>query len=271
VARAQTGDVSIEYEVHGDSGDWLLLVQGLGYARWGWAWQVEDLARAFRVITFDNRGVGGSDAPPGPYTVEQMAGDAVGLLDALGVERAHVVGASLGGLIAQEIAIGRPERVARLVLACTTFGGPQCFPMPEQTVSLIQRAAEMSADERLRAFVENALSPSFVASRPDVVERIMQYRVTTAQPLAAWQAQAAAGAAFDSSERLGGVKAQALVVTGTEDVVVDPRNSKLLAGAVPGASLVEMSGGHLFFVEYPERFNALVEGFVNAVTKGGER
>src|SRR6185436_4372412 len=106
----------------------------LGYARWGWEPVLPELAEQFDVILFNNRGIGESDAPPGPYTVAELAADAVQVLDEAGVERAHVLGTSLGGMVAQELALAAPERVDRLVLACTTPGGAESFPMPERTV-----------------------------------------------------------------------------------------------------------------------------------------
>ena len=119
--------MKIAWERHG-AGPPLLLIQGLGYARWGWEPVVEPLARSFDVILFDNRGIGESDAPAGPYTAAQMAGDALQVLDEAGVERAHVVGTSLGGMVAQELALAHPERVDKLVLACTTPGGRGVVP-----------------------------------------------------------------------------------------------------------------------------------------------
>ena len=264
--RATVRDVTIGYDVHGERGDWVLLVMGLGYARWGWAWQVEDLARDFRVIAFDNRGVGESDAPPGPYTVAQMAEDAAGLLVAIGVDRAHVMGASLGGCIAQELALSHAERVDRLVLACTTFGGSRSLPMPEVSVRLMAEAPSLPEDVRLRRFVENAMSDAFVKEHPEVVDRILEHRRETAQSPEAWQAQAAAGAAFDASERVGNIRAETLVITGTDDRVVDPGNSTLLAEAIPAAELVQLPGGHVFTIEQPERFNSLVRAFLQEGT-----
>jgi 3-oxoadipate enol-lactonase len=105
------------------AGSPLLLMHGLGYASWGWGPVLEPLTEHFCVLTFDNRGIGGSDRPPGPYTARMLAEDGIAVLDAAGVERAHVVGTSLGGMAAQELALGWPERVERLVLACTTPGG----------------------------------------------------------------------------------------------------------------------------------------------------
>ena len=129
--RRRPRERRIAWERHG-AGEPLLLVHGLGYARWGWEPVLPGLAERFDVLLFDNRGIGESDAPPGPYTVAELAGDAVAVLDEAGVERAHVVGTSLGGMVAQELALAHPGRVDRLVLACTTPGGPQAFPLPER-------------------------------------------------------------------------------------------------------------------------------------------
>ena len=154
----------------------MLLIHGLGYARWGWEPVVEPLSRLFDVVLFDNRGVGESDAPPGPYTTAELAGDALQVLDEAGVERAHVVGTSLGGMVAQELALTAPERVDRLVLVCTLPGSARSFPMPEQTVRL------MEARATLREYIENALDPD---PRPELVERILEHRAATAQRLRA--------------------------------------------------------------------------------------
>jgi 3-oxoadipate enol-lactonase len=246
--------VRIAWERRG-SGEPLLLVHGLGYARWGWEPVLEPLERSFDLILFDNRGIGESDAPPGPYTVAELAADAAQVLDEAGVERANVLGTSLGGMVAQELALTAPERVDRLVLACTTPGGPEAFPMPERTVQL------MTGGATLRQFVENALAPG---PDPELVDRILRHREATAQPLDAWSAQAAAGATFDALGRIARVEAPTLILHGTEDAVVDSRNSSLLASRIPD-SRVELfpGGGHLFFWEQPDRFVDVVTGFLS--------
>ena len=255
-------EVQIAWERHG-AGPPLLLIHGLGYARWGWEPVLPGLAEQFDVILFDNRGIGESDAPPGPYTAAEMADDAVRVLDEAGVERAHVVGTSLGGMIAQELALSHPERVDRIVLACTTPGGPNAHPMPQATVALMAEAATLEPAVALRRFVENALAPATVAERPDLVDRIMAHRLATAQQPAAWAAQAAAGATFDAFDRLGALAAPAFVQHGDEDVVVDPRNADLLVERLPDAHLERLPGtGHLFFWEAPERFVSSVSAFL---------
>jgi 3-oxoadipate enol-lactonase len=245
--------VKIAWERHGE-GEPVLLIHGLGYARWGWEPVVEPLARSFDTILFDNRGVGESDAPPGPYTAAEMAADAVQVLAEAAVARAHVVGTSLGGMIAQELALAYPERVEKLVLACTTPGGPQAFPMPQRTVELMQARAT------LREYVQNALEPD---PRPELVDRILVHRERTAQRFEPWAAQAAAGATFDAHDRLGSLTAPALVQHGDGDVVVDPRNADLLAAAIPGArSSIYAGCGHLFMWQEPGRFVRELEEFL---------
>ena len=246
--------VRIAWERHG-AGEPLLLVHGLGYARWGWEPVLPGLAERFDVLLFDNRGIGESDAPAGPYTVAELAGDAVAVLDEAGVERAHVVGTSLGGMVAQELALAHPGRVDRLVLACTTPGGPQAFPLPERTLALMAEAATLEPAVALRRFVENALAPPTPVERPELVDRIMEHRLATAQGQAAWAAQAAAGVGFDRYDRMGEIAAATLVLTGTEDGVVDPRNAGLLAEHVPDARLERFEGtGHLIQLDQPVRF-----------------
>jgi pimeloyl-ACP methyl ester carboxylesterase len=236
------------------SGPPLLLIHGLGYARWGWEPVVDGLAQSFEVLVFDNRGIGESDAPPGPYTTAALAEDAAHVLDEAGVERAHVAGSSLGGMVAQELALARPERVERLVLASTHPGASKAHPMPQRTVEL------MTSGATLRQFVENALEPD---PRPELVERILEHRERTAQPFDAWAAQAAAGATFDAGDGVGAIAAPTLVQTGDGDVVVDPRNSELLVELLPDAHLsVYPACGHLFFWQEPERFVRELEEFL---------
>ena len=243
----------IAWERHG-AGPPLLLIHGLGYARWGWEPVVEQLARSFDVILFDNRGVGESDAPPGPYTTLQLAGDAVQVLDEAGVARTHVVGTSLGGMVTQELALAHPERVDRLVLSGTTPGGPHAFPMPQRTVDL------MLARATLREYVENALEPDV---RPELVDRIVEHRERTAQRFEPWAAQAAAGAGFDAYDRLGEIAAPTLVQHGDGDVVVDPRNAELLAARIPDVRVSIYPGcGHLHMWQEPERFVRELEEFL---------
>lgn len=241
----------------------LVLVHGLGYARWGWEPVLEGLSERFDVIVLDNRGIGASAAPPGPYTAAELADDVVGVLDAASVERAHVVGTSLGGMIAQELALAHPGRVDRLVLACTTPGGPKAYPLPDGTLRLIAEAPTLEPSVALRRFVENALARATVEQRPELVRAILAHRLADPQSPEGWAAQAAAGQSFDAFDRIGAIVAPTLVQHGTEDRVVDVRNAALLGSSIPGARVELFDGcGHLYFWEQPERFVASVSAFV---------
>jgi pimeloyl-ACP methyl ester carboxylesterase len=249
----------IAWESQGDGAP-VLLMHGLGYTREGWGPLRGRLARRYRVLSFDNRGIGESEVPPGPYTVEELAADAVRVLDEAGVERAHVVGASLGGFAAQVVASEHPERVGRLVLACTSPGGAGGFPLPEGTLRLMTEAPSLPPEVALRRFVENALAP---CAPEELVDEIFAYRQAHPPDPAGWAAQAAAGAAWDANGRDERIAARTLVVTGSADQVVDPRNSGLLAARIPGARLETIEGaGHCLFWERPDEFAGLVEEFL---------
>ena len=257
--RAKNGEVELAYELLG-SGPPLLLIQGLGYGGRGWGPALELLAEDFAVAAFDNRGFGASDIPPGPYSVPELAEDARSVLDAAGLERAHVVGASLGGMIAQELALAHGEKIDRLVLACTTPGGVGAYPMPAETVSLMLEAPTIAPDVALRRFVENAVGEA--ASR-ELVDQIVAYRTADPPDPAGWQAQAAAGATHDVLGRIGDIAAPTLIVHGTDDAVVDHRNAELLAERIPNARVELLPGvGHMLFWEEPERFVNLVREFL---------
>ena len=249
--------MKIAWEERGDGAP-LLLIQGLGYGRWSWEPLVPGLADRYRVLWFDNRGIGDSDKPEGPYTARLMADDARQVLDEAGVERAHVLGASLGGMIAQEVAAGTPERVDKLVLCCTTPGGAATVPMPDVTVQLFAEAATLAPDVALRRFVVNALG----ANPPEeLVEELYQLRLANPPDPAGWQAQAAAGLTFAGVD--AAINAPTLVLTGTEDNVVDHRNADVVAARIPGARVERLSGaGHLFFWEQPDACVRIISEFL---------
>ena len=258
---AVNGEVRLAYDVRGQ-GEPLLLIQGLGYPRWGWGPIVDPLAERFTVVSFDNRGIGSSDVPRGPYSASAMAQDAAAVLDSAGIERAHVLGASLGGIVAQELALTAPERVERLVLACTT-PGTRGHPMPARTIRLLFEMPRLPLETGLRRAIENALAEETLQRRPQLVERILALRLADPPDLPGWQAQAAAAMGFDALERLGEIRARTLVVQGTDDNVVDPRNAELLGERIPDARVELFPGtGHLLFWEEPKRFAEVVSSFL---------
>ena len=261
---ADDDGVRIAWERRGpDEGTPVVLVHGLGYGRWGWEPVVDELAARVPVILLDNRGIGASDVPPGPYTAEQMAGDVLAVIDANDAERVHLVGASLGGMIVQHVALRRPELVDRLVLVCTTPGGALAHPIPADTLALIERMPTMEPAEALRAAVDNALGDVAGEAREMLVDRVVAHRMATPQDPAGWQAQAHAGTTHALGEAVRGITCPTLVLHGDRDRVVDPRNARVLADLLPDARVrMVPGGGHLWFWEQPGRFVDEILAFV---------
>ena len=260
---ARSGEVRIAYELCGTlhwRRPWLVLIQGMGFDRFGWEPVLPNLRRHFRLVLVDNRGCGRSDRPAGLFAVADMAGDIVAVLDAAGIRRAHVLGASLGGMVAQELAVTHSERVDGLVLACTTPGWPFAYPMPDASVRLILATAGVTAEAARRRHTENALSARTVQDHPELVDQLIELQGSQPADPRARSAQAAAGALYAGRLRQARIGARTLVLHGGADTVVDPRNGRLLADRIPDARLVTFPDlGHLLFWEDPD-------GFTNAVT-----
>lgn len=243
----------------------IVLVHGLGYGRWGWEPVADELARTRQVVLLDNRGIGASDAPPGPYTSQEMATDVLAVVDDLGADQVQLVGASLGGMIAQHVALARPGLVDRLVLVCTTPGGEVAHPIPQATLELIARMPTMKPAEALRAAVDNALGAVSGAAREDLVAQVMAHRLESPQDTAAWQAQAHAGTTHALGKDVAAITVPTLVLHGDRDTVVDPRNAQVLERLLPNAQVQMVpGGGHLWFWERPERFVELVADFLRS-------
>ena len=262
---AASGGLRIAYELRGTMHrrrPWLVLIQGMGFDRLGWEPVLGKLRRRFRLVLVDNRGTGCSDRPAGSFGVADMAGDVIAVLDAAGVRRAHVMGVSLGGMVAQEVAITHPERVDGLVLACTTPGWPFAYRMPAASVRLIAVTAGLTPETALRRHTENALSMRTVEQYPEVVNRLVELQRSRPPGSGALSAQAAAGAQYTGGLRQARIQARTLVLHGGADTVVDPRNGKLLADRIPGARLMTFPElGHLLFWEDPDGFVGAVASF----------
>jgi len=264
VAYAPSGDARIWWESAGD-GPPVLLVMGLGYPAAMWYRILPFLVDAYRVLTLDNRGVGATGVPPGPYTIEQMADDAVAVLDAADVASAHVVGASMGGFIAQEIALRHPGRVRSLVLACTSPNGPEAVPPDPEAVTML--TARVSLTPREAAYAARPFV--YAADTPDeVVEEDIEVRMRRPTTPEGYGNQLQAVLAHRGTyDRLGQIAVPAAVVHGTDDKLVNPANAPVLAERIPGARLVMIEGAsHLLFSDRTEETGAGLRGFLDEVT-----
>src|SRR5260370_41390279 len=199
---ARSGALRIGYELcstRNRGGPRLVLIQGMGFDRTGWNPVLPELRRQFRLVLVDNRGIVCSDQAAGSYDIADMAGDVVAVLDAAGVRRAHVLGASLGGMVAQDLAITHPERVDRLVLACTTPGWPLGYPMPAASMRLIAATRGMRPEAAMRRHTENAVSARTVQDRPELVDQLVELQRSRLPDAGTLSAQAAAGARYGGS------------------------------------------------------------------------
>lgn len=239
-----TDETSIDYDIHGE-GPPLVLINGLGFGRWGWFKQVPAFSRHFRTITFDVRGERGLK-----NGVVDLADDVVALMDQLRIRKAHVLGTSLGGFVAQELALRRPDLVDRLVLVCTSYGGRGPETMSPRALADMIGWGSLTPEGTVRRGLETATSDIYRAERPDEFEQIIRWRLADSLSTNAYYEQALAGASFDLSGDVEHITSPTLVIHGTEDRYIPVANAAALVGAIPGARLrVLDAAGHLVFIE----------------------
>ena len=258
----QANGINIYYESQGE-GEPLLLIAGLGATHELWELQVPSFARWYRVVTFDNRGAGDSDKPPEPYSITLFADDAAALMDALGIERAHVYGQSMGGIIAQEFALRHAQRLKCLVLGCTTFGEPNSVLPTPQAAALLSGMPNLPEEQAVERVLELFYSPRYRREHAEEARRRIQSYIPLRTPPDAYARQLVACLTFDAYDRLPQITAPTLVINGAEDALIPPENSRIMAERIPGAELVLFPEvGHLFFHEVPEEADAAVAGFL---------
>jgi pimeloyl-ACP methyl ester carboxylesterase len=229
VPRISVNGLKLFYEAEG-SGEPVVLIPGFASGRAIWSMQTPALVRHFRVISFDPRGISASDKPEGPQTIGLLADDLAHLLETLGIAAVHVVGVSFGGFVAQEFALKYPSMTRKLVLCCTSFGGPNHV---------------LPAADTLKAFASSEWVDSDEV--PDHVYR----------------SQLEAAKNFNSEPRIERIVGPTLVLTGDADAIVPVQNSRNLAAKIPGAQLTIIEGGsHTFFIERADEFNQTVTEFL---------
>jgi 3-oxoadipate enol-lactonase len=250
----QVGDIELDYERSG-TGPALLMIMGMGGTSLSWGEPfLEDLRQDFELIVYDHRGVGASSRLDGPTTICELSEDAAGLLTALEIDSAHVLGISMGGMVAQELTLAHPARIRTLTLGCTYCGGPGSMPTDYEVLRPVMDARASGDRERaLRASWEINVSPDFSAD-PDAWARFVAIAMRRSVAVPVIFEQARAIAAHDTSGRLGEIDTPTLVIHGTADQMLAVANGHMVAELIPASQLEIFDGvGHLFFVERPER------------------
>jgi 3-oxoadipate enol-lactonase len=241
----------------------VLLIMGLGLSGGAWWRTVPVLAKRLEVITFDNRGVGHSRSLLHAYTTESMSDDAVSVLDAAGVERAHVYGISLGGMVAQQLALRHPDRVRSLVLGATHAGGPRVHWPDPDVLEFLRKRLRMRPEEGAWSSVAFNYGARCRAEHPERIAEDIAQRLAHPFPEQAYRAQLWAGTLHDCYSRLNRIDAPTLVVHGRDDRMVPVENGRMIAERIPGARLIEIEQcGHLYPTEAPEVDEAIAE-FMN--------
>jgi pimeloyl-ACP methyl ester carboxylesterase len=254
------------YETHGD-GKPLILIPGFASGAWTWFRQIDELSKDFRVITFDPRGIGKSKIENAEDLINlSMAAfvrDVLQVLDKLNLEKAHVLGASFGGFVAQELALNFPERVDKLILACTSAGGANHVKPDTEILRSFTPNQNLAVAESIRKFIRPAFTDEFNIAHADEVERVCILRETNEVAEPVYFAQLQAAFTFDIEGDIGAVENETMVITGDQDNVVPMQNSVNLAKKLPNATLkIIENGSHLFFIENAAEFNRAIMNFL---------
>ncbi len=263
---ANSNGVRIAYETHG-SGEPVLLIMGFGAPRQAWIGQIPPLAERFHVIALDNRNAGESEVTPN-CTMQLMAADAMAVLDAAGIDNAHIVGLSMGGMIAQHIALEYPERVRSLSLCTTTCGGPRAVQAgPDVLAGLMgMQSATLTDPSVLEKFGWILFPREWLAANSAKLATAMAPLINVPRPsMPAVQAQLMAILSHNTYERLPAIAHRTLVLHGTDDVLIPPGNANLLASQITSSRLEWIPGsGHGFNFQEPETFNRILIDFLSA-------
>jgi pimeloyl-ACP methyl ester carboxylesterase len=260
--QAKIQNREVFYDLRG-AGTALVLIPGFASGAWLWNKQAEVLSRKFKVITFDPRGVAGSQKAPAPLTIASLAKDTAALLDFLQIQKAHLLGTSFGGFIAQEFALEFPERVGKLVLACTSYGGKRHVPPSMEVLAAFASTKGLNSEERMKENLLMAFNASFVENNSAETEEFCRLRAENFVSEEVYLQQLNAALQFDTSERVKNISAPTLVLTGDKDIVVPQQNSHNLAEAITGSEIKIINGGsHMFFIEQADEFNRTVTEFL---------
>jgi pimeloyl-ACP methyl ester carboxylesterase len=262
--RAIINGIGLAYEVRG-GGAPLVMIHGAQGDQSMFDGLATTFAKQFRVLTFDQRGSGLSDKPDMDYSIAMFADDTAALMDQAGFSAAHIIGVSMGGMIALEFALNHARRVRSLVLGCTTPGGPRAIKIGGNGLAAAYSTQPMSAEERGRALAEAAFTKGYLARHPEIISSMIEGRRQRPLDPVALGHRMKAAFKHDVYDRLPKIAAPTLVITGRDDALIAWENSRLLAEQIPGTQLEVLEpAGHCFWLEQPERSSEVILGFLQA-------
>jgi len=261
MAFALNQEVKIYWDEAGE-GEPILLIMGLSYPSGAWHRSRPVLAKKYRTIALDNRGVGRSDKPHGPYSIAMMASDAVAVFDAAGVESAHVFGISMGGMIAQEFALQYPKRVRSLILGCTAAGGPTAVRSEPEATQMLMARGNMTPEEAARAALPFIYHP---ATPQKLIEEDLEIRRPWFASPEAYKAQLSGVISFESYSRLSRINSPTLVIHGESDRLIPAGNARLIAEKISGAKLLLLqNASHIFTTDQTEAAHRAIMEFLES-------
>lgn len=259
------GEINIEYYDEG-SGTTLLMIMGYGGQALSWGEPImAELRRSFRTVRLSNRGTGDSDRPTEQFTVRDMADDAVALLDRLEIERTHVFGVSMGGMVAQELVLAHPERVGGLVLGCTAAGGPTTVLADQEVREMMTPVPGLAREDQVRKMWP-AITTQEMIDKRGFLEEMLRVSLAKPTPVDTLLKQAVAIAGHSTYDHLPTIDRPTLVIHGDADRLVPVENGRIVHARIPGSRLEIIPGAaHMFFWERPEESADLVTSFLSAV------
>jgi len=259
--KRRVNGIDIYYETHG-GGDPLVLIMGLRRNAEWWYRQIPALSKHFEVLVFDNRGAGRTDKPKMDYSIRLFADDTAGLMEALGIREANILGVSMGGYIAQELALSYPDRVKRLALGCTGPGGARAVLASPERLKKFTANEGLTPEEILKKDMDIYFSDEYIKKNREKIKEFVEISLRYYQPPDAFERQFSACLRHDTVNRLSRIDVPTLILTGDDDPLVPPENSKILNALIPRSQLVFFPGKrHCFFIEEADQFNQRVTGF----------
>jgi len=262
----KTKNVNIYYEIIGQ-GEPLVMIRGISSNADHWYEQVPVLSKKYQLLVFDNRAIARSSDPGGSFSTRDMAADTVELMEAVGIKKAHVLGYSMGGMIAQEIALTCPEKVNGLILVATDCGNSLRIKAKPEFSRLFSEMIRLGTNEAKKAAAGCLFAKQTLETRPDIIQRYTEVSLRFPASQKTLARQWAAITQHDACNRLPKISSPTLVITGSEDELIPPQNAKVMAQRIPGAQMISIDGGgHLFLIEQPEAFNEAVIGFLDGLS-----